>query len=281
MGTTEPRAPHRFSRRYGDQPTPSRDSRTARVRIAKTIHHFVQNENSDVRLFYSAIEMQLGEILSSGPGEYFFKQQIISHGIEKLIDFVEVAFTFTNRKIIFRNFINKIFAEEALTYHMNENGEIYFFPDHDFAVQYNVLIRGLDSNEFTFARDKYESCLKLLRDGNLSQAIDDAFTSVESVFKVITGADGLKVNMIRDRLSESLGPVNVGNEQNKIALSKVYNSMGQWVDACHNYRHAPGTADPLPPPEELAILLISQASSYLRWLLDIHAKQAVGTGGQA
>lgn len=45
----------------------------------------------------------------------------------------------------------------------------------------------------------------------------------------------------------------------------------EWTNSAHQYRHAPGTVEPAPPPLELAILAVSTGSNFLRWLLDLDA----------
>ena len=50
---------------------------------------------------------------------------------------------------------------------------------------------------------------------------------------------------------------------------KTCDSLKDWADACHNYRHAPGEPDPARPPEELAVVLVSQGFTYVRWLADL------------
>ena len=53
------------------------------------------------------------------------------------------------------------------------------------------------------------------------------------------------------------------------AAGKVINAFGDWVDACHNYRHEEGVEEPSQPPIDLAVSLISMGSSQLRWLISL------------
>ena len=53
------------------------------------------------------------------------------------------------------------------------------------------------------------------------------------------------------------------------ASKQLLNSWSDWVVALQQYRHADRTAEPSPPPTDLAVALISTGTDFLRWLLDI------------
>ncbi len=53
------------------------------------------------------------------------------------------------------------------------------------------------------------------------------------------------------------------------AANKQVASFKDWVDASHNYRHEQGSEEPVQPPIDLAILAISNGTSFLRWLIAI------------
>jgi hypothetical protein len=53
------------------------------------------------------------------------------------------------------------------------------------------------------------------------------------------------------------------------AANKSLNAFGDWVDACHEYRHEQGVEEPSQPPIDLAVQLISVGSGFLRWLVNI------------
>jgi hypothetical protein len=51
------------------------------------------------------------------------------------------------------------------------------------------------------------------------------------------------------------------------AANKSINAFGDWVDACHEYRHEQGVEELSQPP--IAVQLISVGSGFLRWLVNI------------
>jgi hypothetical protein len=55
------------------------------------------------------------------------------------------------------------------------------------------------------------------------------------------------------------------------SASKLAASVGEWVDACHFYRHEAGNEDVVQPPLTLAVNLVSVGASYIRWLAEVDA----------
>jgi hypothetical protein len=47
---------------------------------------------------------------------------------------------------------------------------------------------------------------------------------------------------------------------------KLVQSLKEWIEACHMYRHAQRDEEPVQPSLDFAIALISSGASYLRWL---------------
>jgi hypothetical protein len=43
-------------------------------------------------------------------------------------------------------------------------------------------------------------------------------------------------------------------------------SLKDWTNACHKYRHGHQVEDPVEPPLELAVLLVSNALGFARWI---------------
>ena len=49
---------------------------------------------------------------------------------------------------------------------------------------------------------------------------------------------------------------------------RMVSSFADWVQAAHPFRHGQRTEVPIVLPDDLAILLISQGASFIRWLVD-------------
>jgi hypothetical protein len=66
-------------------------------------------------------------------------------------------------------------------------------------------------------------------------------------------------------ITQCLSTIN-GDSVMTSTIDKLINSMADWVDALHNYRHGQVSDEPIAPNEELTIHIISTGSSYIRWL---------------
>jgi hypothetical protein len=61
----------------------------------------------------------------------------------------------------------------------------------------------------------------------------------------------------------------VENQIASKAAEYLLDSLCDWIDAGHIYRHGQKVQEPLPPPIDLAVIFISQGASYIRYLLPL------------
>jgi len=52
----------------------------------------------------------------------------------------------------------------------------------------------------------------------------------------------------------------------------MFDSFALWVNGIHLYRHGQDDAQPVRPPIDLAIYIMSSGSSFLRWLIELNEK---------
>jgi hypothetical protein len=49
----------------------------------------------------------------------------------------------------------------------------------------------------------------------------------------------------------------------------MLNSLKDWVDAAHFYRHEQGAEEVTRPPLRLAVYIVSSGASHVRWLAEL------------
>ena len=54
----------------------------------------------------------------------------------------------------------------------------------------------------------------------------------------------------------------------------LVDALADWINAAHFYRHGQGSEEPVQPPLELAIAMVSSGGSFLRWIADLDAKRS-------
>ena len=72
-----------------------------------------------------------------------------------------------------------------------------------------------------------------------------------------------------DKIGKSLQSINGGHPTQQSANAKLLESYKHWINAAHFYRHEEGGEEPSQPSEDLAILMVSQGLSFVRWLAGI------------
>jgi hypothetical protein len=102
-------------------------------------------------------------------------------------------------------------------------------------------------------------------------AIRDALGAVENVFRIVCPkAPRLVAPELRKHLEPTVQKMYANDSVAQAAASKALSSLSDWVDSAHFYRHEPRTPEPQEPPLEIAVLLVSGAASWLRWLAGFH-----------
>jgi hypothetical protein len=125
----------------------------------------------------------------------------------------------------------------------------------------------------------YEHCLEALSrtPPEAKSAVRSMFEAVEIVFKTMCpgpsriGDAEIKAHLIPKL--DSIYPETTARQ----AATKLARSLAEWVNGAHFYRHGQTGKEPVEPPIEIATVLISEGSSFLRWLAVLHVS-AVGTG---
>jgi hypothetical protein len=98
-------------------------------------------------------------------------------------------------------------------------------------------------------------------------AVRRSFEAVENVLKNQYNVPRLGASEIKAKLAPEVATRYSGRVVD--AGNRLLASFAEWTNAAHQFRHAPGEADPSPPPADIAILMVSQAASHLRWLVSI------------
>ena len=103
------------------------------------------------------------------------------------------------------------------------------------------------------------------------QAIRSMFEGIEDLVKRLTGLDRLSNAAVTHM--KPLVKSGLNEPTSDKAVEKLLAGFASWIEAAHVYRHAQVDDDPVDAPEALAIALISQGASWLRFLLDTAVKK--------
>jgi hypothetical protein len=172
--------------------------------------------------------------------------------------------------------IAHIFQEENAGYTINEYACIRYAIDEAFRVNLASAIGSLNGNRYKAARDY----IHLIDDNLMSLprkavgAIEACFKCLENIFNLMfSGQNQLKSEAASQKLKPLIDKIYSCDSTAQRSMHKLLASFCQWIDGAHNYRHAPGKEDPVEPPEEVYVLVISQGLSFVRWLAIIDRKR--------
>lgn len=179
-------------------------------------------------------------------------------------------------------FVQRAMQEENLGYRLDGKGGVHYHVDLEFEVNRALTLKCLGDKRFAAVVETFEDSYKKLDSSppDTKGAIRSIFESVEILYKLIIDAQG------KDRL-------NTAGIQNNIKplLSKLYkddtviicaehimDSLCDWIDAGHMYRHGQKVEELVPPPIDVAVNIISMGATYIRWLVSLTIKEKLSTG---
>ena len=173
--------------------------------------------------------------------------------------------------LFFSKEAQRIFREENVAFEIDEKGEVHPMVDSAFASARHSAIATLSDSRYSGSLgfiEKSENYL-LQEPQDFKGAIVAVFEAAENLFKLMYDVPRLNKAKVKEKISKLQQSMYKEDEVARRAADKALNGFSEWVDAAHNYRHAPGEEKLSQPPEEVAILLISQGYSYVRWLAEI------------
>lgn len=167
--------------------------------------------------------------------------------------------------------VRRIFAEERVRYSIDDMGGVHLKVDEQFEVTRVSTVQGMGDRRYANALANLEAGYRAL-DGippNGTEAICKVFDSAENIFRIMfSKANRLSEQFIREHSTPAIANLNYDQEA-RLASESMCESFGDWTKAAHKYRHETGRPDEHQPPLDLAILLVSQGTAFVRWLVTI------------
>jgi hypothetical protein len=281
--TYKPPLGARFSQLYLERGAPVQDS----VKLRNRVGAFFKNELSDYGgRAGRAIESGIGtdfcftgyahavaEYLRKCSADDFRDAVTIIYGAIKRAHLQEHYTSHQTNMRTWRDFCAAAFVEENVAYRVDDQCVVHPFVDEEFSQAVSSLLRGLGDSRLGAVKAEVLNAVDALGGRNLDskKAVRAAFEAVEIYAKLtVTTCKVQRLN--RNVVSEHLMRTIAARPEYKGPAAKAASHMGEsmidWIDACHVYRHGQQVSEPSPPPPDLAVALISAGLSYLRWLLD-------------
>jgi hypothetical protein len=164
--------------------------------------------------------------------------------------------------------VRRIFEEERVRYSVDDRAGVHLRVDEQFEVTRAATMQGMGDPRYAAALASLEAGYKALDttppDGR--EAIRDVFGSAENVFKQTFGAQRLAGHLIDQHLRPAVAALH-WNQEALEAGDVMCDALKNWTTAAHKYRHEIGRPEPHQPPLDLAVLMVSQGTAFVRWLV--------------
>lgn len=178
---------------------------------------------------------------------------------------------------LFLNEARRIFREEQVHYVIDDKGGVHFSVDAEFANVRASTIAALSSARYNGARQSFEDAHKALDkmppDGKA--AIRATFFAAEGLFRLMfSSAPQLNGSEVTKHLKPLVDSFYATERPALHVAQKQLAAFREWIDGAHFYRHEPGTPEPAQPPIDLAVYIVSQGASHIRWLAQVDKSPA-------
>ncbi|MGC9420150.1 MAG: hypothetical protein ACP5EN_14400 [Rhodovulum sp.] len=277
----------RFSHVYIVRGEPEKDSKKARFRLAKlaekscpsakTTRHgsSIDYNKRAQESIENELGVKFGTRSTSGTlvrsWEWYFNKVAVT----EMLDTITVVaaslhseYSKDDRRGRFLAEARRILKEENLAYEIDEIGGVHPLVDATFSAAMESAISGMDNPRYAASAE----CVNRI-DGYLLQdpqdfigAIRAVFGACENTFKLMYGVPRLDARTAGERIGGDQQRLYTEHPTLQAASAKTLEAFKQWVNAAHFYRHEQGVEEPNQPAPEVAILLVSQGLSFVRWL---------------
>jgi hypothetical protein len=266
----------RFTLNYLERSTPTRDSSRFRNRLSAYYWEYLHAmyDNQIIKIISQETGAEIPFVVSSFSIPEFFKIRETRDVLDSITLIYQVLEKNHNlsgsRKWI--DFVTRVFKEENLGYRLDPKGGVHYFIDEEFERNRFSTLSILDDPKYLSVRAAYEDAYHYMDNDppNTKAAVRSMFESVEILVKQMVKTDKLDKNVVEKALKEKCLRVYKDNETASRAASKLFDSFGEWVDGLHFYRHGQKSEEPVAPPDDITIYVLSSGSAFLRWLIEIN-----------
>ncbi len=267
----------RFSLLYLDRSIKLRDSERFRNRLAAFYQESLNRSyGTDI---LGAIQLEIGADVPrrSGYGynisDFFKKSEL-----RDILDSITVIYSTINKPASstlaekWKAFVRKVLSEENLGYRLDNKCGVHYFVDEEFERNRFSTLSLLDNPRYNAIRAAYDMAYQYLDNDpiDIKGAVRSIFESLEILVKQMIPTKNLNKWIVENTLKDKCLEVYRDDETAKKVISQIFDGFAQWVEAIHNYRHGQADVEPVAPPINVAVYIISSGTSFLRWVIEIN-----------
>ncbi|MCD2174285.1 hypothetical protein [Rhizobium sp. C4] len=264
MMSKEPEFGQKFSKIYLVPAELLQDSTRMRRRIGAVVFDHAGNVRD-------LLNREIGTALDAGGSALadYWPSAFTRIELRDVLDAITIIAKRLDNRVRFLREVERIFDEEQVRYTLDHLGGVHFRVDAEFERSRTSTIGTLVGSRYDGVKDQIDRTFRALDsvppDGKL--AIRSAFFATEGLFRLMfPNAHQLSSSEIAKHLKPIIDQRFSGTRPALQVVLKQLEAFKDWIDGAHFYRHEPGSEEPTQPPLDLAILMVSQATAYIRWL---------------
>lgn len=277
-----------FSRVYLESGAPKADSQRLRERLAS---YYDANLDDIDTPIVKILQQELGVPVPSGIGGYmvpeFFRRASLPDFLSTItyvVHALEIAkrmgrgyhdYDGSIKKWI--KFVERAMREENVAYTVDSRGGVHFYVDKEFQRSRAAAVAVLGNSRYGAVLNQLNASHEAL--DKVPPATKDAlqriFESVETLFKLVCkdrGPSRLGSSEVERFLKPLLPQLYATGTDDGNVANQIAASLGNWANAIQAYRHGKEEEIREDPPLDLAIALVSEGATFLRWLAAIDAR---------
>jgi hypothetical protein len=267
----------RFSLLYLQRGTPARDSQRFRNRLAAYYWEYLHDKCDD--RIRKGLQREAGIEVPIGPYSYITTDVFKKGELRDVLDAITIVFqelvsdTRPQTAESWKSFVARTLQEENVGYSVDEKCGVHYFVDEEFERNRASTLSVLNSNRYTGVRAAIDDAYRHMDNASpdTKAAVRSIFEALEILVKQMVETKNLNKWVIENKLKEKCLSLFGGDPVAKNVVGKLFESISQWVDALHDYRHGQAAEEPVAPNEQMTIHILSTGSSYIRWLAQMDA----------
>jgi hypothetical protein len=246
--------------------------------------------SSHVNALAAYIHQETGFSVPYNVSHYDLESLYVAVPFDILLNLITVVWRYLNDKAkeyqtggrlvavraqLWLDFVRRAMKEENLRYTVDSECGVHYSIDEEFERNRLSALRCLESKRYAGARDAFDAAFRHF-DANppdTKAAVRSIFEAVEIVAKMMTSAPRLNRQLVEKELTALA--VKCATDSTAVeTVKELFAGFALWVNAAHNYRHGQGKQEPIAPPIEVAVYMLSSGTAFLRWLVAIDQKIA-------
>jgi len=289
MAQDSPPVGQLFSHVYLERGTPLKDGELFRRRLAAYFDSFGHEDDGRIRRY---IKEETGLTVDRFPEAFFVRTPL-----PLLLNIITLIWRdlavrhgsqdgrggwITERANDWHQFVSRVFREENMGYTLDVKAGVHFLVDEEFERNRVSVLRCLGAPRYAGVRAAFEDAHRHLdaTPPDTKASVRSVFESIEILAKLMVETKNLNQWLVENKLKPIAESVYTGDKTAVESIGAVFDGFALWVDGLHLYRHGQATPEPVAPPLEFAIYVLSSGASFLRWLVDIDTRLQ-SSGGKA